>query len=70
MCCDGVIEPVNEPSARILALLVVTRPDGHARICSDPKPLNNALLRSYYRMQTIDGILSHAVSLGKGLFDL
>jgi hypothetical protein len=57
MCRDGVIEPVHEPSAWISALLVVTRTDGRIRLCLDPKPLNKALLRSHYRMQTIDDIL-------------
>jgi hypothetical protein len=57
MCRDGVIEPVNEPSAWISALLVTTRADGRIRICLDPKPLNNALLRNHFRTQTIDDIL-------------
>jgi ribosomal protein S14 len=57
MCRDGVIEPVHEPSAWISALLVVTWTDGCIRLCLDPKPLNKALLRSHYRMQTIDDIL-------------
>jgi hypothetical protein len=57
MCQDGIIEPVSEPSPWISALLVVAKPDGRVRICIDPKPLNKALKRSHYPMQTIEDVL-------------
>ena len=57
LCRDGIIEPVTEPSLWISALLVVKRQDSRIRICLDPVHLNRALLRSHYRMQTIDDIL-------------
>ena len=57
MCKIGIIEPVTEPSAWISAMLVVAKTDGRVRICIDPKPLNKALRRCHYPMQTIDDIL-------------
>ena len=57
MCRDGIIEPVNEPSDWISALLVVSKPDGQVRICIDPQHLNKALKRSHYRMETIQDVL-------------
>jgi hypothetical protein len=54
---DGIITPVNEPSAWISALLVVNKPSGGVRLCIDPKPLNKALHRDHYPMPTIDDIL-------------
>ena len=57
MCKIGIIEPVTEPSAWISAMLVMAKTDGRVRICIYPKPLNKALRRCHYPMQTIDDIL-------------
>jgi len=54
---EGIIAPVQEPSAWISALVVVTKANGDIRICIDPKPLNKALLRDHYPMPTIDDVL-------------
>ena len=54
---EGIIAPVTELTPWISALLVVTKPNGSVRICIDPKPLNKALMRDHYPMQTIDDVL-------------
>ena len=57
MAAEGIIAPVTEPTPWVSALLVVAKPSGGIRICLDPTPLNKALKRSTYYMQTIDDIL-------------
>lgn len=57
MCRNGIIEPVNEPSSWISALLVVHKPNNKLRIAIDPRPLNLALKRCHYPMPTIDDVL-------------
>jgi hypothetical protein len=57
MCKNGIIEPVNEPSPWVSALLVLQKRNGTLRICIDPKHLNAALKRSVYYMPTIADVL-------------
>jgi hypothetical protein len=57
MCKNGIIEPVNEPSPWVSALLVLKMRNETLRICIDPKHLNAALKRSVYYMPTIEDVL-------------
>jgi len=57
MVANGIIEPVNEPSEWISALVVVAKANGGIRICVDTKPLNRALKRNHYLMPTVEDIL-------------
>lgn len=50
------IAPVTEPTAWISNMVIVAKP-GKIRICIDPKPLNQALLRSHYHMPTLEDVL-------------
>jgi hypothetical protein len=54
---ENVIAPVTKPTPRVSSLLVITRRDNSLRICTDPKFLNLALLRSTHCMPTIDDVL-------------
>src|SRR6266516_3134093 len=54
---SGIIEPVNEPSEWISALVVVAKANGGIRLCVDTKPLNKALKRNHYLMPTLEDIL-------------
>ena len=72
MIRDDVTESVSQSTSWILALIVVKKINGthiqesrHIRIhvdssiCLESKPLNKALKKSHYRMQTIKDVLSH-----------
>lgn len=52
----GNIAPVTEPTAWISNMVTVAKPE-KIRICIDPKPLNQALLRSHYHMPTLEDVL-------------
>ncbi|XP_034095415.1 uncharacterized protein K02A2.6-like [Gymnodraco acuticeps] len=52
----GNLTPVTEPTAWISNMVTVAKPD-KIRICIDPKPLNQALLRSHYHMPTLEDVL-------------
>lgn len=51
----GNIAPVTEPTAWISNMVTVAKPV-KLRICIDPKPLNQALLRSHYHMPTLEDV--------------
>ncbi|KAK7090822.1 hypothetical protein V1264_010573 [Littorina saxatilis] len=53
----GVIAPVNTPTDWISSLVVTMKPNGKARLCIDPRPLNKAIKRNHYPMRTIDDVL-------------
>jgi len=57
LCQNKIIAPVNAPTAWVSALLVVKKPNGKARICTDPRPLNKAMKCSNYHMPTINDVL-------------
>ena len=53
----GVIQSVDTPTDWISSLVVTVKPNGQARLCIDPKPLNKAIKRNDYPMKTIDDAL-------------
>ena len=53
----GVIKPVDTPTEWVSALVVAPKRDGNIRLCIDPKPLNEALMRNQYPTPTIEYIL-------------
>ncbi|XP_061196579.1 uncharacterized protein K02A2.6-like [Saccostrea echinata] len=52
----GVIKPVNTPTDWVSALVVAPKRNGDIRLCIDPKPLNEALMRNHYPTPTIEDI--------------
>ena len=58
MVQHDIITPVTEPTEWGNSMLVVEKPSsGKLRICLDPVNLNQAILRPYYPMKTLDDIL-------------
>ena len=52
-----VIQKVDTPTDWISSLVVTMKPNGKARLCIDPKPLNKAIKRNHYPMKTLDDVL-------------
>lgn len=48
--------PDDEPSDWIHALAFTRKASGELRVCLDPKPLNNAIKRTYHKIPTLDEI--------------
>ena len=53
----GVVEKVDQPTDWISSLVVIMKPNGKARLCIDPKPLNKAIKRNHYPMKTLDDVM-------------
>ena len=53
-----IIESVEKPTDWVNALVIVSKPNGHLRICLDPRPLNKAIKRQHHRLPTAEEILS------------
>ena len=53
----GIITPVECSTDWISGMVVVQKPSGKLRVCIDPRPLNKALKRSHFPLQTIEDIL-------------
>ena len=53
----GIITPVECNTDWINGMVVVQKQNGKLRICIDPRPLNKALKRSHFPLQTIEDIL-------------
>ena len=53
-----IIEPVEEPTEWVNALVVVSKPNGKLRICLDPRPLNKAIKRQHHRLPTTEEIIA------------
>lgn len=53
----GIIAPVERNTEWINGMVVVQKQNGRLRICIDPRPLNKALKRSHFPLQTIEDIL-------------
>ena len=53
----GVVEKVTQPTDWISSLVVTMKPNGQARLCIDPKPLNKAIMRNHYPMRTLDDVI-------------
>ena len=54
---QDIITPVIEPTDWVNSIVCVTKPNGSLRLCLDPKDLNAAIRRPYYRTPTLDDIL-------------
>ena len=53
----GIIAPVECSTDWINGMVVVKKQTGELRVCIDPRPLNKALKRSHFPLQTIEDIL-------------
>ncbi len=53
----GVLIPVTEPTQWVSQMAVVRKSNGKLRICIDPQPLNEALMREHYKLPTVDDVL-------------
>lgn len=53
----GIITPVESSTDWINGMVVVQKQNGQLRVCIDPRPLNKALKRSHFPLQTIEDIL-------------
>ena len=52
-----VLVPVDEPTPSVSQMAVVRKPNGSLRICIDPQPLNEALMREPYKLPVLDYVL-------------
>ncbi|XP_063233061.1 uncharacterized protein K02A2.6-like [Bacillus rossius redtenbacheri] len=52
----GVIIKVDEPTEWLNPIVVVKKPSGELRVCLDPQPLNNAILREHCRLPTLEEV--------------
>ena len=53
----GVLIPVTQPTEWVSQMTVVTKSNGSLRLCIDPQPLNEALMREHYKLPTVDDVL-------------
>ena len=53
---DGIISRVEEPTAWVNSIVVITKKDGNLRICLDPRELNLWIQREHYPLPTMDEI--------------
>ena len=53
---QGIITPVNGPSAWVNALISGEMPNGRLRTCFDPKDLNKVIKRGHHLVPTVDSI--------------
>ena len=53
----GIITEVTEPTSWLSSVVIVHKPNGQIRVCTDPKDLNCVSRRSHYPTPTIDKIL-------------
>lgn len=51
---QGVLNPVTEPTDWCSQISVQTKKDGKLRVCTDPKFLNEALVRERYPLPIIE----------------
>lgn len=47
---NGIIKAVTEPTDWAYPIVIITKKDGHVRICLDPENLNAAVKRQHYRI--------------------
>ena len=52
----GVISKVEHSTDWVSGLTLIEKPDHSLRVCLDPRPLNKAIKRHHYPMQTIENI--------------
>ena len=53
----GVLTPETEPTEWVSQMALAEKSNGEIRICIDPAPLNEALMREHYKLPTLDDIL-------------
>uniref|UniRef100_A0A8D8QC11 Uncharacterized protein K02A2.6 n=1 Tax=Cacopsylla melanoneura TaxID=428564 RepID=A0A8D8QC11_9HEMI len=58
MCANEVIEKVTKPTQWVNSVVLVEKPDQSLRVCLDPKPLNQEILRPRYQLPTLENIRS------------
>lgn len=58
LCRLGIIEPVNEPQEWLNKLVIVEKEDGTLRLCPDPSDLNEAIIKDYCEIPTIEDLFS------------
>jgi hypothetical protein len=51
-----IISRVDEPTEWVSSMVVTEKKDGSVRICLDPKPLNQAILREHHHIPTLEDI--------------
>ena len=54
---EKVIAPVSQPTDWVSSLVTATKKTGDLRICIDPRPLNKALKREHFQLQTLEDVL-------------
>ena len=54
----GILQPVTEPTEWVKQMAIARKKNGDLRLCIDPKPLNNALMREHYQLPTLDDTLA------------
>ena len=54
----GVLTPETEPTEWVSQMALAEKSNGDIRICIDPAPLNEALMREHYKLPTLDDVLS------------
>lgn len=57
MCDQGIIEPIDKPTPWVSQMVTAEKRTGELRVCIDPKPLNEALMREHYTLPTLDDVL-------------
>ncbi|CAK1583539.1 unnamed protein product [Parnassius mnemosyne] len=55
---QGIIAKVEGPSDWVSSLTIVKKANGDIRVCLDPKELNSAIKREYFRLPSLDEIVS------------
>ncbi|XP_052763939.1 uncharacterized protein LOC128205917 [Mya arenaria] len=53
----GILKEVTEPTKWVSQMAVVRKPNGKLRLCIDPQPLNQALMREHYKLPVLEDIL-------------
>ena len=53
----GILVPVDEPTQWVTQMAVVVKQNGNLRLCLDPQPLNQALMRERYKLSALDDVL-------------
>ena len=53
----GVLSPIDTPTEWVSQMAVARKPTGKLRICIDPGPLNEVLLREHYKLPTMEDLL-------------
>ena len=52
-----ILIPIEEPTRWVSQMCVPRKSNGKLRVCIDPQPLNEALMREHYMLPTLDDVL-------------